>query len=231
MGYSGKIMSSLSTSLKNSYQRWLYPYEEYLRLAKPGVHAQLEYEYGGPMTPSPANSPIKKSHQHTPSSLRDDSPAIRASDALNASMESKPFPILDGYAQPPLQPQQRPPPPPPPSVGGFTAINTGGFTPINSAPAVFTPINGFRREREPETGFTPPHRSVESPYPSTKNTPEYRPSALSSTPLTNGNLPNPMKRQLSSDSMDSRKENSNTSEEGENGFRRSKRAKKGLLCP
>ncbi|RMZ87652.1 hypothetical protein DV736_g5117, partial [Chaetothyriales sp. CBS 134916] len=31
LGYSGKIMSSLSTSLKNSYQRWLYPYEEWLK--------------------------------------------------------------------------------------------------------------------------------------------------------------------------------------------------------
>ncbi len=42
LGYSGKIMSSLSTSLKNSYQRWLCPYEEYLRLAKPGVQQQIE---------------------------------------------------------------------------------------------------------------------------------------------------------------------------------------------
>ncbi|RMZ79667.1 hypothetical protein DV738_g3237, partial [Chaetothyriales sp. CBS 135597] len=37
LGYSGKIMSSLSTSLKNSYQRWLYPYEEWLKYAKPGM--------------------------------------------------------------------------------------------------------------------------------------------------------------------------------------------------
>jgi [histone H3]-trimethyl-L-lysine4 demethylase len=41
LGCSGKIMSSLSTSLKNSYQRWLYPYEEYVRIAKPGVQQQL----------------------------------------------------------------------------------------------------------------------------------------------------------------------------------------------
>jgi [histone H3]-trimethyl-L-lysine4 demethylase len=40
LGYSGKIMSSLSTSLKNSYQRWLQPYEEYVRIAKPGVQQQ-----------------------------------------------------------------------------------------------------------------------------------------------------------------------------------------------
>ncbi|KAF2809464.1 ARID-domain-containing protein [Mytilinidion resinicola] len=34
LGYSGKIISSLSTSLKNSYQKWLHPYEEYLQTLK-----------------------------------------------------------------------------------------------------------------------------------------------------------------------------------------------------
>jgi histone demethylase JARID1 len=57
LGYSGKIMSSLSTSLKNSYQKWLHPYEEYLRVVKPGVQQMLEFEHGGPFTPSPAHSP------------------------------------------------------------------------------------------------------------------------------------------------------------------------------
>src|SRR4051794_29673093 len=47
LGYSGKIMSSLSTSLKNSYYKWLWPYEQFLKIAKPGVHQQLELEYGG----------------------------------------------------------------------------------------------------------------------------------------------------------------------------------------
>lgn len=60
LGYSGKIMSSLSTSLKNSYQRWLQPYEEYLRVVKPGVQQQLELEHGGPYTPSPNQSPMAK---------------------------------------------------------------------------------------------------------------------------------------------------------------------------
>jgi histone demethylase JARID1 len=60
LGYSGKIMSSLSTSLKNSYQRWLQPYEEYLRVVKPGVQQQLELEHGGPYTPSPNHSPMAK---------------------------------------------------------------------------------------------------------------------------------------------------------------------------
>ena len=59
LGYSGKIMSSLSTSLKNSYQRWLQPYEDYLRIAKPGVQHLLELENGGPFTPSPNTSPTK----------------------------------------------------------------------------------------------------------------------------------------------------------------------------
>lgn len=216
-------MSSLSTSLKNSYQRWLFPYEEYLRLAKPGVHQQLEFEYGGPLTPSPANSPMKKSHQHTPSSLRDDSPAIRASDALNTSikesLEFRNIPMLDAPA----------PTPPPVLSSGFTPVNAGGFTPVNAAPAAFTPIsvNNHRREREPESSFTPPRRVMESPMSSSKNTPEYRPSTLSSVPVTNGYTSNPLKRQLSHDSMDSRKENVESREDSESGGRRSKRLKKG----
>jgi histone demethylase JARID1 len=226
LGYSGKIMSSLSTSLRNSYQRWLFPYEEYLRLAKPGVHQQLEYEYGGPLTPSPANSPMKRSHQHTPSSLRAESPAIRASDALNASMKDEfdrgmnNIPMLDPRAHPT-------PPPAPPVTGGFTPVNMGGFTPVNAAPATFTPVNIQRRDRE-ESSFTPPRRPYDSPMSSAKNTPEYRPSALSSAPVVNGFTSNPLlKRQLSHDSIDSRSR-SQPPEDGENGGRRSKRLKKGM---
>lgn len=232
LGYSGKIMSSLSTSLKNSYQRWLFPYEEYLRLAKPGVHAQLEYEYGAPLTPSPANSPMKKSHQHTPSSLRGESPAMRASDALNASIgreshDFKNIPMLDA-------PAHAPTPPPshhqPIASSGFTPVNSGGFTPVNQTPATFTPVinHNHRREREPESSFTPPRRNVDSPMSSAKGTPEYRPSALSSAPMTNGVTSNPLKRQLSHDSIDSRKENSASRDDSENGGRRSKRLKKGM---
>ena len=212
-------MSSLSTSLKNSYQRWLFPYEEYLRLAKPGVHQQLEYEYGGPLTPSPANSPMKRSHQHTPSSLRGESPAARASDALNASMKDefektmKNIPLLDT-------------PTPQTVTSGFTPVNAGGFTPVNAAPATFTPVSINRRDRE-ESSYTPARRPFDSPMSSAKNTPEYRPSALSSAPVVNGFTSNPLlKRQLSHDSIDSRK-GSQPSDEGENGGRRSKRLKKG----
>ncbi|KAG9236526.1 PLU-1-like protein-domain-containing protein [Amylocarpus encephaloides] len=227
LGYSGKIMSSLSTSLKNSYQRWLFPYEEYLRLAKPGVHQQLEFEYGGPLTPSPANSPMKKSHQNTPSSLRGESPAVRASDALNASMrhdlgkESKHIPMLDSPAPtPPPQPQ------PAPVRSGFTPVNAG-FTPVNAAPATFTPVHVNRRDRE-EPGFTPPRRPPPFDAGSAKHPPEYKPSALSSAPVVNGFTSNPMlKRQRSVDSIDSRsRKGSQPLEEGDNGGRRSKRLQK-----
>ncbi|CAD6500383.1 BgTH12-07560 [Blumeria graminis f. sp. triticale] len=142
LGYSGKIMSSLSTSLKNSYQRWLYPYEEYLRVVKPGVHQQLEYEYGGPLTPSPAPSPLKKSHQNTPSNLHPDSPAIRASDALNATMKTE---------------------------SGFTPVNVtpSTFTPVNIVRKDREESNGFtpppRRPFDSPTSSnknTPEHRSL-----------------------------------------------------------------------
>ena len=53
LGYGGKIMTSLSTNLRNMYQRWLNPYETYLQLAKPGVQKQLEMEQGGPFIPAP----------------------------------------------------------------------------------------------------------------------------------------------------------------------------------
>ena len=39
LGCSGKITSSLSTLLRNLYQRWLHPYEQYLKLAEPGKSA------------------------------------------------------------------------------------------------------------------------------------------------------------------------------------------------
>jgi histone demethylase JARID1 len=247
LGYSGKIMSSLSTSLKNSYQRWLFPYEEYLRLAKPGVHQQLEYEYGGPLTPSPAPSPMKRSHQHTPSSLRAESPAMRASDALNASMKDefeknmKSIPMLDSPAQPPPPPPGCTPagynsgftpaytaPAPAPATSGFTPVNAG-FTPVNAAPASFAPVNISRRDRE-ENSFTPPRRPFDSPASSSKNTPEYKPSGLGSTPVVNGFTSNPMlKRQMSHDSIDSRKNGSQPADDSEGSGRRSKRLKKGMF--
>ncbi|KAF6825052.1 PLU-1-like protein [Colletotrichum plurivorum] len=186
LGYSGKIMSSLSTSLKNSYQRWLCPYEEYLRLAKPGVHQQLEYENGGPYTPSPAVTPMKRSNVNTPASARADSPARQASDVLQASINGGPkkeaerdTPMADAPA----------PPAPAPVTSGFRAINSGGFTAVNSG---FTSVN---RPTQADVTSTPQSKSF-SPLNSAKNTPEYRPSSLG---------PAALKRQMSCDSLDSAK--------------------------
>jgi histone demethylase JARID1 len=132
----------------------------------------------------------------------------------------KNIPMLDSPAQPPQ-----------PFTAGFTPVNAGGFTPVNAAPATSTPMAINRRERE-ERSFTPPRRPFDSPIPSAKGTPEYRPSALSSAPVVNGYTSNPLlKRQLSHDSLDSRGKGSASQsqpEDGENGGRRSKRLKKGM---
>ena len=134
LGYSGKIMSSLSTSLKNSYQKWLLPYEDYLRVAKPGVQQQLEMMNGGPYTPSPGQSPAKKSQTNTPSKLNEDTPIMKASVALHANVNGN---------SPQPAPSSRDSPAPPTNTGGFTAVNAGGFTAVN-APAAksFTAVNG-----------------------------------------------------------------------------------------
>ncbi|KAK2056354.1 PLU-1-like protein [Colletotrichum caudatum] len=208
LGYSGKIMSSLSTSLKNSYQRWLCPYEEYLRLAKPGVHQQLEYENGGPYTPSPAVTPMKRSNVNTPSSARADSPARNASDTLQASVNSL---KKEGDRDTPMA--DAPPPAPTPVTSGFRAINSGGFTPVNSG---FKSVN--RPTPQDDVTSTPPPKSF-SPVNSAKNTPEYRPSNLG---------PAALKRQMSCDSLDSaKKDNAADKDDGDAGSsRRSKRLKK-----
>ena len=225
LGYSGKIMSSLSTSLKNSYQKWLHPYEEYLRVAKPGVQQQLEFEYGGPLTPSPAHSPLKRSHQHTPSSLRGDSPAVRASATLNATLKE------------PEEPDKNIPMPEPPRTvtsSGFTAVNTGGFTPVNLTPASFQAVNSSNGNLkwETENGTSTPRHLGESPMNATKNTPELQSTSLSTGTLTNGHVLNPLKRTISHDSINgvgSGTDSGLTGEnDGQNG-RRSKRQKKGRL--
>ncbi|KAF2841241.1 PLU-1-domain-containing protein [Patellaria atrata CBS 101060] len=243
LGYSGKIMSSLSTSLKNSYQKWLHPYEEYLKIAKPGVYQQLEMENGGPYTPSPGPSPLKKpSHQNTPSSLGGDSPAVRASTALNATLQDVPIPKLE-----PSRETLRETPRPPPS-SGFTAVNhSGGFTAVNAssgfsainAPgaqpsmtsfqAVHHPssssfsaintLNGHHRESDNST----PIRSVESPLTSANGTPDLRPSAFANgTPIANGQGIHRIKRQNSIGTP----ENGASNGDGDASGRRSKRLRK-----
>ncbi|KAK3942509.1 Lid2 complex component lid2 [Diplogelasinospora grovesii] len=212
LGYSGKIMSSLSTSLKNSYQKWLCPYEEYLRIAKPGVHQQLELEYGGPLTPSPAPSPLKRSNVPTPSSRRGESPARQATDALQATMNGhakdsdRDTPVADA---PSLAAPQ--------VSSGFTAINSGGFTAVNSG---FTSVNRPLVAAADGKGSTPLKQQPGTPASSSaKNTPEY--GAPSNGPSS------ALKRQLSCDSVDSaKKESSADKEDSEAGSRRSKRLKK-----
>jgi histone demethylase JARID1 len=145
LGYSGKIMSSLSTSLKNSYQKWLLPYEEYLRVAKPGVQHHLEMMNGGPLTPSPAPSPVKKFPPGTPLEIKQENPAIQASNALNATIDSRSPPL------PPLpQDASRPA-----STGGFTPVNIGGgFTAVNAQSPTpgFTSVNGQSGTSHPNVG-------------------------------------------------------------------------------
>lgn len=217
LGYSGKIMSSLSTSLKNSYQRWLSPYEDYLRVAKPGVQQQLEHEYGGPLTPSPADSPVKKSQQSTPGGPRDASAARHASAALDASIRD----AREVDASP------RPVPP-----FGFTPVNLSGFTAVKSPAPSFTAVNASNGVKRPaERDRASPRPSGDSPPSSSKNTPEYRPSGLSGT--SNGTPTNHLKRKLSPEEMErasssSRKDHGDLANgDPEGGERRSKRLKKG----
>jgi histone demethylase JARID1 len=212
LGYSGKIMSSLSTSLKNSYQKWLCPYEDYLRIAKPGVHQQLELEYGGPFTPSPAPSPMKRSSAHTPSNLQSDSPTRNATDALQASMNGQ---AKDGEKD--VAMSDAPAPATSQVTSGFTAINSGGFTPVNSS---FTGVSRSLNAASDSKGPATP-KQYATPVSSAKNTPDYRPSSFG---------PSGLKRQMSCDSLDSAKKDSAADQDdGESGSRRSKRLKKGQL--
>ena len=243
LGYSGKIMSSLSTSLKNSYQKWLNPYEEYLRVAKPGVHMQIEHDYGGPITPSPANSPLKRtsSHQHTPSSMRDDSPAMRASAALNSAYQAPQGSLqLPSNGTPPGPPPPGPnhvemytaptPDPRPPMSSGFTPVNSGGFTPVNVTPASFQPVNSVNPplKWEVETAAPmsrPPGPSISfiAMHPQeSQGTPTSAPKILNSTHLVNT-----LKRTISHESY-KLETGTDSGSPGTDGFleRRSKRQKK-----
>lgn len=211
LGYSGKIMSSLSTSLKNSYQRWLCPYEEYLRLAKPGVHQQLEQEYGGPLTPSPAQTPVGRSNINTPGSTRCDSPARHASDALQSKVARvKKEPDLD------TRMADAPPAPTSASGPGFRAINSNGFTPVNTG---FTSVN--RAVDGTPNGHSADQKETDSPSTSSRNTPEARSTGLGAAAA--------VKRQLSggSSSEEIKQDITTDIDECDNSSRRSKRLKKG----
>lgn len=210
LGYSGKIMSSLSTSLKNSYQRYLQPYEEYLARAKPGVQHQLELEHGGPYTPSPRQSPMTKKpgaeENGTPSKVGYGTPTMSAG-----------LPAGNSYSRPTDKPassvEPTPPPPPRPAPSGFTPVNAGagGFTAVNHSPA-FTPVNqGPLIKHEGENGASTP-----------KSVSEH---SSNFTPVPNGHPAPASKRAISHD------ENSSQAENGDDGGsgRRSKRLKKGTV--
>ena len=206
LGYSGKIMSSLSTSLKNSYQRWLQPYEEYLRVAKPGVQHQLEMEHGGPYTPSPMDN-RKPSHDKNPTfcaqqdtqSLQPVQPAAPQNPKLVEATPEKPTPPIE-------------PTPPRPVTSGFTPVNaTSGFTPVNRSPSFVAVNSGTPVKREAENGSLTPHSVAEH--------------QSTSTPAPNGHGGQQMKRAASHDGG-SQPENGDA--DGGSG-RRSKRLKKGML--
>lgn len=207
-------MSSLSTSLKNSYSKWLCPYEEYLRIAKPGVHQQLELEYGGPLTPSPAPSPMKRSNVPTPASLRADSPARHATDALQESMNGH---AKDSERE--VSMSNTPASGTPQAASGFTAINSSGFTAVNSG---FTSVNRPVVAASDGKGIATPTKINGTPATSSKNTPECRLPALG---------PASLKRQASCESLDSAKKDSGDKDDADAGSRRSKRLKKGELLP
>ena len=204
-------MSSLSTSLKNSYQKWLHPYEEYLRVAKPGIQQQLEYEYGCALTP-PENSPMRHSHQPTPTGLRDDSPAVKASNTLSS------------VARPANKdPVEVDAPHPPRLSSGFTAVNHG-FTPVNVTPNSFQPVNAVNNPLKWEkdsTGGTP-QQSTESLRNSLQGTPDAH------SHVTNGYGSQHLKRTISHDSINGMTSGTESPGNGDldSHGRRSKRQKK-----
>lgn len=214
LGYSGKIMSSLSTSLKNSYQRWLQPYEEYLRLAKPGVQQQLEIENGGPLTPSPHQSPLHQKSlpvdAYPPLNTHPGTPvALPSLSARNTPKGAEPSP--EKSAAPPTPAESAPSRPPP---SGFTAVNaSGGFTAVNQSPS-FAAVNnnGPPVKREPENGSTIISQGVAD-------------HSQSATPVPNGQGDNGVKRGVS---LDSSSQADSGDADGGSG-RRSKRLKKGML--
>ncbi|KAB8234714.1 putative PHD transcription factor (Rum1) [Aspergillus alliaceus] len=167
LGYSGKIMSSLSTSLKNSYQRWLQPYEEYLRVAKPGVQQQLELEHGGPYTPSPHQSPMAKKPMPldigTPHMVPKGTMSVPPSVPQSTPREMETTP---DKATPPVEPT-----PPRPIASGFTPVNaSSGFTAVNRSPSFIAVNNNPTIKRETENGSLTPksvaeHHSVTTPVP------------------------------------------------------------------
>ena len=198
MGYSGKIMSSLSTSLKNSYQRWLMPYEDYIRLAKPEHQQRFELNDGPPLASSSSRqSPI-------PPPLKEQNPAsdkdMRTSPSSSKPTAATSFPI---EAQSGHNPVGVPAPAteetPQTAQGfGFTALNkASAFVAVNGSPSV--------KNEADNAALTP------------KSVPDY---------TNNDQSEYSMKRSASHDSSGEGSQTDNGDDDNSNG-RRSKRLKKG----
>lgn len=221
-------MSSLSTSLKNSYQKWLHPYEEYVRNNKPGVQQQLELEHGGPFTPSAADSPMKRSNQDTHSGRQDEHPAARA--AVTRVTSSK------DADDPPGKAASIADPPRPAVSSGFTAINSGGFTPVNLTSAYFQAVNAsspsVRRDAEGGPSVSMPQPPRDRSLPPRQEELDYRNTNPNQPHLTNGHILNPMKRTAAHDSMNggSGTDMGARGDGDDPNGRRSKRVKKGMCA-
>ena len=220
LGYSGKIMSSLSTSLKNSYQKWLSPYEDYLRAAKPGVQQQLDMEQGV-LSPSPGSSPANRSlpQKSATGNTHTDSPTARVSNALNPTIRA----AENSDRSPRVAEPQR-------SMSAFTAVNAGGgFTPVNTSATAYQPVNGPLK-RENDTPLEP-HQTASLSRENSSNTPECINSPANGTPsqLTNGHAAH-LKRTVSRDSFKAGSANDSTPnvDEKQDGRRSSKRHKREL---
>lgn len=199
-------MSSLSTSLKNSYQRWLHPYEEYLRTVKPGSQPSFDLEPGHAHSPtaSPMKKSLSQSQENTSEGPHTQDRPLTANDA----------PM---HSSPQTQPNHPAPIPPPapieaprPISSGFMSINSGGFSSVN-APSGFTAVNHAPpAKREPDNAASlsaAPMVGVE-------------------TEFSNGEVgSNPLKRTLSQGSANGDSGSDGVNGDGESG-RRSKRLKK-----
>ena len=162
LGYSGKIMSSLSTSLKNSYQRWLQPYEDYLRIAKPGVQQLLEMENGGPYTPSPSASPSKVTTQEPFSAHQ--APRISAiqSTGANQNQVKADNTVIDlDRDENSYYPTERHT-----AKLAFSHSVGSGFTPVNApTSSAFSSINSVKHfSSASKNGEKPLQRPVDNPY-------------------------------------------------------------------
>lgn len=223
LGYSGKIMSSLSTSLKNSYQRWLFPYEEWLKHARPGVHQAMDFEYNGNYSPataaaqqSPSAAPyLPKSGVAGPSA---GSSTMQASVALQNSIDP---------VHPPQQTSPLPPvvPRPPTSASGFMAVNSSGFAAVN-APSGFTAVNQAAPPpvKIEANGFVPsPHGHGFAAV----NGHPIPPAQHSASPIPNGvSNSNPLKRTMSHESLNGESGSDAQHDADKANGRRSKRPKK-----